>query len=117
MLPFYLAGIERLGKGVPSRNRADRGGENVGVKEYIEAHYNHANRGSHLEGPSTHNQRIERLWRDVFLQVIKFFSDLFHDMEVEPCLLCVYVCTCICLSWPVLCICVYSLCAKAGRGM
>jgi hypothetical protein len=106
VLGFYIAGIERLGKGVPSRNRGDMGGENVGVKAYIEHHYNHANRGSHLEGPSTHNQRIERLWRDVFLQVIKFFYNLFHSMEVHH--VCVYVCVyaravCVCMH---VCVCV-----------
>ena len=34
-----------------------------------------------LTGKSTHNQRIERLWRDVFSQVIKY--ELFYYLEDE----------------------------------
>ena len=30
---------------------------------------------------STHNQRIERLWRDVFDGVLKFYYDLFYFCE------------------------------------
>lgn len=32
-------------------------------------------------GKSTHNQRIERLWRDVFEGVLVLFYQLFYDME------------------------------------
>ena len=34
-----------------------------------------------LVGKSVHNQRIERLWRDVYVGVIKFYHDLFLYME------------------------------------
>eukprot|EP00731_Ephydatia_muelleri_P005074 Em0002g1250a len=34
-----------------------------------------------LVGKSVHNQRIERLWRDVYGGVIKFYHDLFLYME------------------------------------
>ena len=34
-----------------------------------------------ITGPSTHNQRIERFWRDVFDGVIGFFYELFSFME------------------------------------
>ena len=64
----------------PSRVRSDHGGENIGVWELMEERRG-PNRGSYLTGTSTQNQRIERLWRDVFRVVTHIFYYTFQSME------------------------------------
>ncbi|MEQ2266181.1 hypothetical protein XENORESO_020264 [Xenotaenia resolanae] len=41
------------------------------------------NRNSHITGRSVHNQRIQRLWRDVYIQVLDPFHVVFGNLESE----------------------------------
>jgi hypothetical protein len=36
-----------------------------------------------ITGKSLHNQRIERMWRDVFQGVLCIYYNLFHFMEEQ----------------------------------
>lgn len=79
VLSLFLNAIEKDGLW-PSRIRVDKGVENVLVCDaMVEARG--PNRGSFIAGPSTHNQRIERLWREVFRCVIHYFYYLFYALE------------------------------------
>lgn len=72
---------EATGKfGTPRSVRADMGMENIRIAEYM---YDIRGKSGILTGKSTHNQRIERLWRDVYDGVIVHYYLLFTLMEDE----------------------------------
>lgn len=66
--------------GWPVRVRTDYGGENVGVWDDMNM-YRGADRKPVIAGSSVHNTRIERLHRDVNLQVGQTFKSIFLQME------------------------------------
>ncbi|KAK7881406.1 hypothetical protein WMY93_029815 [Mugilogobius chulae] len=68
--------------GVPSRVRSDKGGENIGVAEFM-IRTRLPDRNSHITGRSVHNQRIEQMWRDVYQFALDLFHGVFTSMEYQ----------------------------------
>ena len=65
--------------GLPSRIRCDQG-EKVRVSQHM-LHHRGSERRSVLVGSSVHNQRIERLWKDMHHCVTGVFYKLFYLLE------------------------------------
>ena len=80
VLDLFLDAIKKNGDRWPSRIRVDRGVENVLVCDAM-VQFRGEGRASFIAGPSTHNQRIERLWRDVYRCVCHLYYYTFYSME------------------------------------
>ena len=80
VLNCFREGVSRYG--LPDHVRSDHGGENVGVWRFMIANHN-LDYACVISGSSVHNERIERLWRDVHRCVgsTYMYATLFCDME------------------------------------
>ena len=78
LLDHFRSAVNKFG--LPSRVHSDKGLENVLIADFM-IDKRDTGRGSQITGKSTHNQRIERLWRDVFTGVLSFYYKMFYFME------------------------------------
>ena len=79
LLSVFTSAVQK--HGLPERVRTDLGGENVDVWRYMVEQ--HASMSAVVTGSSTHNERIERLWRDVYRCVGVLYHDCFRKLEEE----------------------------------
>ena len=79
VLSAFMDGVAK--HGLPKKVCTDHGGENIEVWRYMmEAH---SSDKCIITGSSTHNERIERLWRDVHRSVLVTFANGFRQLEAD----------------------------------
>lgn len=76
----FVSAVKELG--CPSRVRTDHGTENNDVVRFVNR-VNGENRGSSVQGTSVRNERIERLWLDVYKKVAAPFLNIFEELQVN----------------------------------
>ena len=76
-LSFFKKAVRKYG--MPEKVRTDLGGENVDIWRYMVEE--HESESAVITGSSTHNERIERMWRDVYRCVSVLFCDTFRELE------------------------------------
>ncbi|XP_063755948.1 uncharacterized protein LOC134875336 isoform X1 [Eleginops maclovinus] len=79
-LQYFLDGVRRFGW--PYKVRGDQGVENVSIAQMMFT-VRGTGHGSFISGKSVHNQRIERLWRDVWTGVTHIYYDVLHNPEED----------------------------------
>ena len=89
ILDLFVEGVSQFG--LPDRVRSDCGRENVDVWRFMISTH-HRDFSSVITGSSVHNERVERLWRDVHRCVASVFACTFnHPITI------LYTCTCVAL--------------------
>ena len=79
-MSFFISAANRFG--LPSRVQSDFGGKNYLVARHMIRHRGQGRR-SMLTGSSVHNQRIERLWVDMYCSVTIVYYRLFSYVEEQ----------------------------------
>lgn len=68
--------------GLPCKVCTDHGGQNIKVWEYMLLTHNN-DETMVVTGSSTHNERIERLWRDIHRSVGSIYASTFRSLKQE----------------------------------